>query len=254
MTTYIDKTSNPYFKVLAGVLKHELNAEISTNYNQYGLWILNFASFRDGVHKKIGRSPYIALHTEQMNSKGTHDYVSFLEGAQEVWSWSKEDLKIDSAKVKPFQFGYSDFYRLQMEEAKDIDILFYGGFNSKRFDIIGELSSKHKVVCCRGFYGPDVMRMVMRSKIVLSIHYYDMPQNDMPRIAPLLSVKACVVCEQTMDEEFNAIEALAICAAPDIASMCSLLLDKPALRLKLQDNGYEFIKSTYAPLQQLQQK
>lgn len=247
--TYIDKTSNPYFKVLAGLLKYELkDADISNDYTKFGTWILNFASFRDGVHKKIGRSPYIALHTEQMNSKGTTDYQSFLEGAQQVWSWSKEDLKIDPEKIKPFRFGYSDFYRLQMEEAKDIDILFYGGFNSKRFDIIGELSSKHKLVCCRGIYGPDIMRMVMRAKIVLSIHYYDLPSNDWPRIAPLLSVKACVVCEQTIEEEFNACDALTICPANEIAPMCDLLLKNPVLRLGLQDKGFDYIKSTHAPL------
>lgn len=243
----IDKPSDPYFKVLAGLLVFELGdkAVVSNDYSQYGTWILFWPSFKAGIHKRIGRSPYIALHTEQVNSKGSRDYEHFLECSQEVWSWSKESLHpLDPKKIKPFVFGYSDFYRLQMEDAKDIDILFYGAWNDLRFDILGELPSKYRVMACRGFYGKEAMALIMRAKIVLSIHYYGFPQNDMPRIAPLLCVKACVVCQETVDEEFNSLTAwLNIQPANGIASACEALLKNPVLRLEWADRGFDYIRT-----------
>lgn len=237
---YIDRSPHPYFKILAQLIAFHCKQpnEITNDYTKKGLWILNYVSFKSKVHLKVRH--YIAVHTEQLNSKGTKEYMDFLKAAKEVWQWGNE--KIEADIVKPFVFGYSDFYRLQMEEAKDIDVLFYGSLNNKRLDIIGDLDRKYKLTIVRDQYGADVMKYVMRSKIVLSIHYYPDPQEDFPRIAPLLSVKAFVICQQSVDEDYNANPNLVIRAAEYINEACGYYLQNPLERIKYQDLGYDYIR------------
>lgn len=239
---YIDKAPHPYFKILAQLISFHLKAEheVTNDYSKRGTWVLNFVSYKSGVHTKIGKSPYIAVHTEQLNSKGDRPYMAWLENASEIWQWGNE--KLPFTNVKPFVFGYSDFYRLQMEEAKDIPILVYGSLNNKRLDIIGDLDRKYGVVIVRDLYGPEIMKFVMRSKIVLSIHYYNDPLEDYPRVAPLLSVKAFVICQQTVDPKYNFNPALVVKSAEYINEACGYFLKNPLERIKYQDLGYEFIR------------
>lgn len=230
MKYYIDPTNHPYFRNLAPVIQHahpELKAEISTDYSKPGTWILNYLSFRNGV---TVNGPYIALQTEQMDQKGTKEYRAWLKGADQVWDWSENYL-----------FGYSPVYRLHMEEAKDIDVLFYGEINERRQSVLDKLKSREIV---QGAFGSDVMRYVMRSKIILSTHYYARPDNDMPRIAPLLSNHAFVICEKTADPKFNALsDHLVIVEKEAIPEAVEYYLARPFERFDWADKGFDWIRN-----------
>lgn len=234
MTYLIDPTPHPYFRNLAKVLQHSLpGSEITDDYTKAGTWILNFVSFKNGV--KVS-GPYVALQTEQMDEKGSKAYRAWLKGAIEVWDWADN-----------YFFGYSPVYRLQMEDAKDIDILFYGEMNERRGAVIREIDTHCRlfapVEIVHGEYGASVMQYVMRSKIVLSVHYYEKPQNDMPRIAPLLSVNAFVICEQTADPKFNALsDHLVIVEKEAIPETVGYYLARPLERLAWADKGTAWIK------------
>jgi hypothetical protein len=240
---YIDKVSHPYFRILAELISfhHKEPNEISNDYSKDGLWILNYVSYKSGNHNKIRKNPYVAVHTEQLNSKSSKEYLDWLANAYQVWQWGNEVLPND-IKSTPFVFGYSDFYRLQMEAAKDIDVLFYGSLNNKRLDIIGDLSRKYKLTIVRDQYGPDIMKYVMRSKIILSIHYYNDPLEDFPRISPLLSVKAFVICQSSVDKNYNAIPELVVRDAENINETVGHFLANPLERLRYQDLGYDYIR------------
>lgn len=229
---YIDPTPHPYFQNLAKVIQHDHpESEITTDYTKAGTWILNYVSFKNSV--KVN-GPYIAIQTEQMDVKGSKEYRAWLKGAIEVWDWADN-----------YFFGYSPMYRLQMEKAKDIDCLFYGEMNERRAAVIGDIrmiiGAGMRVP--HGEYGADVMTYVMRSKIVLSIHYYNRTDNDMPRIAPLLSVNAFVICERTDDPKFNALsDHLVIVEKEAIPETVGYYLARPLERLAWADKGTAWIK------------
>lgn len=233
---YIDPTPHPYFHNLAFVVQDSLKepSQVSRDYDQPGTWILNYVSFKNGV--KVN-GPYIALQTEQMDEKGSKEYRAWLAGAVGVWDWADN-----------YFFGYSPVYRLQMEEAKDIPVLFYGEMNIRRAEVLTE--TRNAIKDCRGCievvhgeYGPGIMKYVMRSKIVLSTHYYSRTDNDMPRIAPLLSVNAFVICEKTDDPKFNALsDHLVIVEKEAIPKTVAYYLDRPLERLAWADKGTAWIK------------
>lgn len=231
---YIDPTQHPYFKNLAKVIQHHLKepSEITNDYSEWGTWILNFVSFKNGIHEKIEKCPYIAVQTEQMNVKGKPDYVAFLKGAVAVWDWSDN-----------LRFGYSPIYRIEADEAKDIDVLFYGTLNERRLVTLKNLTRNNSLTIVVNEYGPAIWKRIHRAKIVLSVHYYDKPENDMPRIAPLLSNRVFVICEATVDPKFNALkDHLVIVEKDKIPEAVDYYLARPFERFEWADKGHDWIR------------
>lgn len=231
MNYYIDPTPHPYFKNLARVIQHhfEHKAEITDDYTKEGTWILNYVSFKNGVSVN---GPYIAVQTEQMNIKGTVDYKKWLKRAVKVWDWADNMF-----------FGYSPIYRLEADEAKEIDVLFYGTLNETRLKTLQNLSRKNPLTIVVNEYGSDIWRRIHRAKIVLSVHYYENPQNDLPRIAPLLSNRAFVIAEETVDAKFNALKDHIVIVPKDkIPETVDYFLAHPFERFEWQDKGYEWIR------------
>ena len=231
----IDPTNNKYFQGLARYIKENFlpeRAEITTDYTKKGTWVLDFVSFKNGIHK-IVKHDYIAIQTEQMNAKGTTEYLEFLNNAIAVRDWRTN-----------FRIGYSDEWRLEMEQAKDIDVLFFGEMNERRENVIHSINDNGiEVNVLTGIYGSELQSFVMRSKIVLSIHYYEHPENDMPRIAPLLSNRAFVIAEECTEKWFNDIDDIVIVNHKEIAETVVFYLSRPHLRLMFIDKGYDFIKN-----------
>lgn len=223
---YIDPTNHPYFQGLSEVIKDSLpESEISNDYQRPGTWILNYLSFRNGV-KVSGE--YIVVQTEQMDEKGSPEYLKFLRAAKAVWDWTDN-----------YFFGYSQVYRLWMEQAKDIPVLFYGEMNTQRETVCKKVSA----LTVHGKFNSEIMSYVMRSKIILSTHYYARPDNDMPRIAPLLSVGAFVICERSADPRFNALtDHLCIVGRDEIPEAVKYYLARPVERLEWIDKGSAFIR------------
>jgi hypothetical protein len=56
--------------------------------------------------------------------------------------------------------------------AKDIDILFYGSMNEHRTKILNELKKKYKVAIIQTWDGRVLDSYIMRSKVLLNLHYY----------------------------------------------------------------------------------
>lgn len=231
MKYYIDPTPHPYFKNLAKVIQHHFDqkAEITEDYTKEGTWILNYVSFKNGV---TVNGPYIVAQTEQMNIKGTREYKLFLKNAVKVWNWTDN-----------LWFGYSPIYRLEADQAKEIDVLFYGTLNERRLKTLQNLTRKSPLTIVVNEYGPDIWKRVHRAKIILSIHYYEDPQNDMPRIAPLLSNRCFVICEKTVDPNFNALsDHLVIVDKEAIPETVEYYLARPFERFDWADKGFDWIK------------
>ncbi len=231
----IDSSSNKYFQGFAHYVKERLGdeCEITDDYSRKGTWVLNFVSFKNGVHKKI-IGDYIAIQTEQMNAKGTDAYINFLAEAKSIWDWKTN-----------FKIGYADYWRLEMEDAKDIDVLFYGALNERRRNILDAIAIFNpgiRMEILTNVYGANLQSYVMCSKIVLSIHHYENPDNDMPRIAPLLSNRSFVIAEKCNEDWFNDIHDITIRPTDEIPGCVTFYLNNPLKRLEMIDRGYDFIK------------
>jgi len=80
--------------------------------------------------------------------------------------------------------------------AKDIDILFYGSMNERRFKILKRLEmSGLKVVHLFNVYGAQRDAAIGRAKIVINIHHYESAVFEIVRISYLLSNRVCVLSE-----------------------------------------------------------
>lgn len=222
----IDKTSHPYFQSLAQYVRDKKGGIITNDYSLEGTWVLFYPSFLHEVKVKN----YIAVHTEQLNAKGGEKYLAWLAGSSEIWDWTDN-----------FKIGYSDVWRLEYEEAKEIDVLFYGLVNNKRAEVLQKIP---RTFIIKDYYGTELMKYAMKSKIVLSTHYYANPNNDLPRIAPLLSNKIFVIAEECEDKWFNDYrDSLVICSKEEIPEKVKYYLNNPLERIKMIDKGYELIKT-----------
>ena len=228
---YIDPTSNKYFQGLAKVIQYHLEepSEITTDYSKEGLWILNYISFKNKI--SLTNCEYIVIQTENMFIRGSVGYLNFLKNAKKVIDYTKD-----------FIFGYSEVYKLEREEAKDIDILFFGSLNERRKEILNTILPKP--VIYNNLFGNELQRILMRSKIVICIHYHSNPDPDVARIMSLISNRQFIIAENCLNEDINPLSGNIVSGEVDeLPKLCEYYLNNPLERLRWVDLSYDFIKN-----------
>ena len=102
-------------------------------------------------------------------------YFAWLKQADEVWDYDEQNievLKMARPDVKLHILKpYKDWSKYK-PVAKDIDILFYGALNEHRTKILNKLRKKYNVVHLHSFDSKIIDEHILRSKILLNIHYY----------------------------------------------------------------------------------
>ena len=104
-------------------------------------------------------------------------YFAWLKQADEVWDYDEQNievLKLIRPDVKLHILKpYKDWSKYPKTE-KDIDILFYGSTNEHRTKLLNVLKRKYKVVHFGegNSHWNDLDQYILRSKILLNIHYY----------------------------------------------------------------------------------
>lgn len=104
-------------------------------------------------------------------------YFTWLKQADEIWDYDEQNievLKLIRPDVKLHILKpYKDWSKYSKIE-KDIDILFYGSTNEHRTKVLNELKKKYKVVHFKegNSHWEDLDQYILRSKILLNIHYY----------------------------------------------------------------------------------
>ena len=102
-------------------------------------------------------------------------YFTWLKQADEVWDYDEQNievLKLIRPDVKLHILKpYKDWSKYA-PVAKDIDILFYGSMNEHRAKILNELKKKYKVVILNSWDRWVIDNHIMRSKVLLNLHYY----------------------------------------------------------------------------------
>ena len=232
---YIHLTNSFVFHPVSKVIQHEIgeNCEITNDLSKKnGIWILFYDSYYNNVHKQIN-CDYIAVQSEPLHVKGDSNYYEFLNNAIDVWDYTDN-----------FKIGYSKIWESEYQQSKPIDVLFYGSLNERRLSILNQVKNIKIIGGSETNFGESLwMDYIMKSKIILSVPFYEPQNNDLFRIAPLLSNRCFVISEKCNDEEFNNSPNLITCDKDDIPKLCEYYINRPLERLEWINKGYEYIKS-----------
>lgn len=131
----------------------------------------------------------------------------------------------------------SDFIataRAQAPQTQDIDILFYGRINPHRAKILYELQEKGFKVAQVNAFGEDRDRYLLRSRLVLNLHFYECNILEVVRVSYLWANKIPVLCEVNPNTEIPYKDSSWILQAPygDIVTQAEQLLQAPAEHLQ----------------------
>lgn len=247
---YIIHKQSGYFTTIAKVIENLLDdtSVFSSDPNTKGIWVLFFTSFRSGFYKNI-KQPYIVVQTEPIDRTFNRfpEYKKMCEGAIDVLDFSKN-----------LSIRYSDVFRMECETSKDIDVLFYGVLSERRKKILDQINVPNKIIFHESppIYGEELWKYINRSKIVLSISCYDdRYEPDWFRIAPLLSNKIFVICENVGDENFNKLKNhIPICNYDYIPTLVKHFLNSPKNRIMWADKGFDFIRNNQSKVVLNEQK
>ena len=170
---------HPAFNETIDSLKNEFKDDNSNNLVICGAHDFSRTQSIEQYKKKFDKvivfnqEPLTATQRQFMH-KG---YFTWLKQADEVWDYDEQNievLKLIRPDVKLHILKpYKDWSKYPKVE-KDIDILFYGSTNEHRTKLLDILKKKYKVVHFKenNSHWEDLDQYILRSKILLNIHYY----------------------------------------------------------------------------------
>ena len=117
----------------------------------------------------FNQEPLLATQRQFMHK----EYFRFLKEADEVWDYDQQNIDV-LKKIRPdiklhILKPYKEWPK---EHEKDIDILFYGTMNEHRKKLLDVLSKKYNIKIIKTWNGDELDSYILRSKILLNIHYY----------------------------------------------------------------------------------
>ena len=171
--------SHPAYNDTIDSLKNEFKEDTSNNLVICGAHDFSRTQSIDLYKKKydkvivFNQEPLTATQRQFMH-KG---YFAWLKLADEVWDYDEQNievLKLIRQDVKLHILKPYKDWSVYKPVEKDIDILFYGSTNERRTKILNELKKKYKVVHFKegNSHWEDLDQYILRSKILLNIHYY----------------------------------------------------------------------------------
>ena len=87
---------------------------------------------------------------------------------------------------------------------KDIDILFYGSINEHRRAVLDALKKKYNVVILNSWDGNVIDNYIMRSKVLLNIHYYyESSMQEQARMIRWIGAPCRIVSEKSFKNYLN---------------------------------------------------
>jgi hypothetical protein len=180
----------------------------------------------------------ILFNLEQIDTDSdwmTDTYLNLLNRFR-VWDYSPGNIdKLGAMGIEVeglCRIGHAaELARIDQNVTEDIDVLFYGGLNSRRSTVLQALRDRGlNVVVAANCFGEARDQLVARAKIVLNIHFYQAKVLEIVRISYLLSNGQCVVSETGADaaEEGVFQDAIAFSSYDGLVDRCvELAQDTP---------------------------
>lgn len=157
-------------------------------------------------HRRVivfNQEPLTATQKQFMH-KG---YFAWLKQADEVWDYDEQNIEVLTL-IRPdvklhILKPYKD-WSVYNPVAKDIDILFYGNMNEHRAKILNELKKKYKVVILNSWDGRVIDNHIMRSKVLLNLHYYyESSMQEQARMIRWIGAPCRIVSEKSHKNYLN---------------------------------------------------
>lgn len=188
----------------------------------------------------------IIYNSEQIDSSSDWLRKPYLTALlhREVWDYSAENqrrlLALGASSVRHVPVGYVPELARIAPAAENIDVLFYGSVNARRRKILDELTARGlKVISLFEVYGEARDRAIARSKVVLSVHYYDAKIFEIVRAAYLWTNARAVVAECGPETIIEPELRPAICgvAYDQLVDACEALVRDDEKRRALAERG-----------------
>jgi hypothetical protein len=250
--------SEVYEFIICGLknLKHEVVS--SENYNlenvRYIILGANLLKFIPKEKRPIFKKDTIIINLERFGHQEIfdQDYLDILKSF-EVWDFSSLNMKRINfqynLKIKKFlPLGYVkelEKIKKKEDEREDIDVLFIGSLSDRRTKILQEMSQLNiNVKHLFGFYGHERDKIILRSKLLLNMHYHDIGSLEHVRIFYYLINSKPVLSEKSDDEQENEIYKNAICLQEykNLSWKALELLNNDNDLKRYASLGHEFIK------------
>ncbi|QEY23772.1 hypothetical protein [Neisseria animalis] len=167
-----------------------------------------------GIHllppEQIAKLPpsTIIMNTEQLEAMQNGDnarrqwFDTIMAAARRFPTWDYDSRNIEflhnhGIRAILWELGHQpELARIRHIDNPDVDVLFYGGINTRRRHILNALIEQGlQVKWLFGVYGSERDAWIARSKIVLNLHAYDTHIFEIVRCSYLMSNGVCVVSE-----------------------------------------------------------
>ena len=203
---------------------------------------------------RLGRAApddLILYNLEQIygNSPWLHpEYVALLR-RYPVWDYSARNVSALAelgVSARLCGVGYMPGLTRIESAHKDIDVLFVGSQNKRRYKILDDIGAAGAtVVAVFDFYGDKRDALIARARIVLNMHFYDAKVFEIVRVSYLLANRACVVSETGADPDLEAplADGVAFAAYDELAPTCLRLLGDEDERERLAAKGFERMRA-----------
>lgn len=153
---------------------------------------------------------YIVFQMEQtINSRWfDYNYYTILENSQSILDYSidnieylRSEFKIQNKQLYYIPIDYINEYDAGKEKQNETyDVLFYGDPNcDRRQEILSEISKFFNIKIISDTFGPKLYEEILKSKIIINIHYYEGALLETTRIWECLSLNRLIISEKSVD-------------------------------------------------------
>ncbi|MEY8017667.1 hypothetical protein [Mycobacterium servetii] len=163
-----------------------------------------------------------------------------------AWDYSQANIERLAAMGLPrpiyVPIGYVSELTRIAPAPEDIDVLFYGALNGRRYAVLRDLHDRGlRVKWLTGAYGARRDAWIARSKIVLNVHYWDAKIFEITRVSYLLANRRAVVSERGADPtlERDLQSGVAFADYDGLVDRCVELVGDERARRELAERGYQ---------------
>ena len=178
--------------------------------NNCFIFLLAFQSFYNSPIKdkllKMRKNKYILYQLEQINNinkykKNINDELEyFMKNALYVLEYNMNNYKNLKSELNKMFVGVPIVKNKSILPVKDIDILFYGNINNYRKNILKNLPQVYNIKIVEKTFGDELRYYIMRSKLILNIHYYEDALLEICRIHEAIPYKCKIISEICKDD------------------------------------------------------
>lgn len=156
---------------------------------------------------KIFPKKFILYQVEQISSNKNYLDISYpyLNNGINIWEFSiRNKEKYNNINLNKIYYQMIPYYfdNINNDDNNDYDLFFYGYKNIRREKILNYLSSLFNLKIGFDVYGDKCKNIILKSKIILNIHYYDNASLETCRINEILNYNKIIISENPVDSDW----------------------------------------------------